>query len=46
MIDDVIMMVLKNGIDASQIYEEPTRGRKILSTGRRGGLARDAERST
>ena len=46
MIDDVIIIVLKNGIDASQIYEEPTKNRNILPTGRRGGLNRDAERST
>ena len=46
MIDDVLMMVLKNGIDANQIYEEPAKGRNILPTGRRGGLDRGAERST
>ena len=45
MIDNVIMMVLNNGFDASQIYEKPARGRNILPTGRRGGLDRDAERS-
>ena len=44
MINDVIIMVLKNGIDASQIYEEPARGRNMLPTGRRG-LDRDVERS-
>ena len=45
MIDDVIIMVLKNGIDARQIYKESARGRNMLPTGRRGGLDRDAERS-
>ena len=40
------MMILKNGINVSQIYEEPARGRNGLLTGRRGSLDRDAERST
>ena len=38
------MRILKNGIDASQIYEEPARGGNGLITGRRGGLDRDVER--
>ena len=40
------MVILKNGIDASQIYEEPARGGNVLLTGRHGGLDRDAEGST
>ena len=40
------MMILKYGIDTSQIYEEPAGGRNGLLTGRCGGLDRDAERST
>lgn len=39
-------MILKNGIDASQIYEEPPRGADEVLTGSRGGLDRDAEHST
>lgn len=45
MIDDILLMVLKNAIDANRIYEEPAKGRNILPTGTRGGLDRDAGRS-
>ena len=46
MIDDAILTVLKDGIDSSQIYEEPAKGGNRVLTGRRGCLDRDDKRST